>query len=78
MRADGLRYHELPALLTKSELEAARKVVSFGELPVEYRNLTDVEVWSVPPVSENYEVARTAIVERVRQLIRDLSISSLQ
>jgi protein-tyrosine-phosphatase len=71
---DGLAPKESrPKVLTKSDMQSARRVVSFCELPVEFRQSSIVEFWeAVPPVSENYEWARDVIVDRIRQLLVSL------
>ena len=62
-----------PQKLTGSDLESARRVVSFCELPDEFQASSVVEYWKdVPPVSENYERARDVIVDRLRQLMESL------
>lgn len=67
---DGLQPPELiPQRLTKEDLKNAQRLITFCELPAEYQS-TLVEAWDdVPAVSKNYEHARDAIVERIRQLL---------
>ncbi|MBL8109170.1 MAG: hypothetical protein JNJ96_05855 [Anaerolineales bacterium] len=71
LQADGLTPTESsPQKLSLADIESSQQVVTFCELPEEYRNKTAVEQWDeVPPVSEDYEKARDAIVERIRWLI---------
>ena len=71
---DGLTPNEpLPRQLTELDLQAAQRVISFCELPVNFLTSTIVEYWSdVPPVSENYELARDVIVDHIRQLLKSL------
>jgi len=75
LRADGLTPTEsVPQKLSLVDVESAQRIVTFCELPEEYPNKATIEQWeSVPPVSENYEKARDAIVERLKRLIRDIS-----
>lgn len=67
---DGLYPPELaPQKLTEADLKNAQRVITFCELPVEYQS-SMVEQWDgVPPVGENYEVARDVIIERIRQFL---------
>lgn len=67
---DGLAPSEtIPRKLTESDLQSAQQVIAFCELPVEYHH-TRVEHWEdIPPVSESYEKARDAILERIRQML---------
>jgi len=69
---DHLRPTEsLPQRLTQTELESAQRVVTFCALPAEYRQPSHLEHWeNIPPVSENYELARDAIIERIRQMLK--------
>ena len=74
LQADGLMPTESsPQKLSLADLESAQQVVTFCELPEEYRNKIAVEQWNdVPPVSEAYEKARDAIVARIHRLINSL------
>jgi protein-tyrosine-phosphatase len=63
----------LPQKLTEADMQSARRVISFCELPVEFQHSSIVEYWEdVPPVSENYERARAVIVDHIRQLLASL------
>src|SRR5215216_2775653 len=75
LHADGLIPSEsLPRKLSLADMESARRVVTFCELPVEYQEKVIIELWDgVPPVSENYEQARNAILERINKLINTLT-----
>jgi protein-tyrosine-phosphatase len=68
---DGLEPIEsIPQKLTEADMQSARRVIRFCELPVEFQHSSIIEYWDdVPPVSENYERARAVIVDRVRQLL---------
>ena len=71
---DGLTPLELkPQILSESDIQSARRVVSFCKLPIELQQTSIVEYWEqIPPVSENYSRARDAIVDRIRQLLVSL------
>jgi arsenate reductase (thioredoxin) len=59
-----------PQKLTVFDLQSARRVVSFCELPAKFQQSSTVEFWKdVPPVSENYARARDVIVNHIRQLL---------
>ena len=74
LREDGLTSTEsIPIRLTREEIESAQRVVSFCTLPQEYGHKVVVEYWDdVPPVSEDYERSRDAIVEHLKELIKTL------
>jgi arsenate reductase (thioredoxin) len=69
--ADGLSpSNERPIKLSSTDLENARQLVIFCELPIEYRSNVIVHEWQdVPPVSEDYVMARDKILENLRLLI---------
>jgi len=71
LRADGLTpTGSIPQKLSLADAESAQRIVTFCELPEEYRNKVIIEQWDgVPPVSEDYEKARDAIVARINRLI---------
>jgi protein-tyrosine-phosphatase len=70
LQSDGLSPTEsAPQKLTVAEVEAAERIISFCELPVEYQNKTSIEQWDgIPSVSENYQNARDAILEKINHL----------
>lgn len=74
LHADGLMPVEsLPRKLSVADAESDPRIISFCELPREYQNKTVIEHWDdVPPVSEDYEKARDAILKRLRQLMTHL------
>src|SRR5688572_17684219 len=53
LESDDLEPEALPRKLSQADLATARKVISFAELPAGYSPEPPVEVWSVPPISEN-------------------------
>ena len=71
---DGLSPTELtPQKLLLEELETARRVITFCELPDEYQGKAVFEYWeNVPPVSEGYERARDIIVAKIKVMMKKL------
>jgi arsenate reductase (thioredoxin) len=71
LRRDGLTPTEsVPRKLSLAEVESAQRIITFCELPMEYEEKASIELWEdVPPVSENYEKARNAIIERIGHLL---------
>ena len=76
LAADGLTATGDPMLLSETDLSDATHVVIFSELPVRYRLPKGAQAWTVPPVSEDYAGARTAIVSRIELLLEDLALHS--
>jgi len=74
LQKDGLTPTEsIPTKLTREEIESAQQIVWFCDVPDEYHQQAIVEQWlDIPPVSEDYETSRDAIVERIRKLIGHL------
>ena len=72
LRDDGLIPTELvPQKLSLADIESAQRIITFCELPAEYKQKANVEQWDgVPPVIENYERARDAILEHINQLLK--------
>ena len=72
LQTDGLTPPEAtPQKLSSAEIESAWQIVSFCELPEEYQTKAPIEKWvDIPPVSENYEIARDAILEKMIQLMK--------
>lgn len=68
---DGLAPPEpVPQRLALEDIRSARYLVSFFGLPAEYAQVGFVEQWDgIPAVSENYDQARDAILERLDLLI---------
>ena len=75
LQADSLTPTEsIPQKLSLADVESAKQVVSFCELPNEYQTKAVIEQWdTVPPVSEDYDKARDAIVERITRLIEEIT-----
>lgn len=74
LRKDGLTPTEtVPQKLSMADVESAQRIVSFCELPEEYQKETIIEQWDhTPPVGENYEKARDAILKRLNELINNI------
>jgi protein-tyrosine-phosphatase len=74
LQQDGLVATEtMPQKLSVQEVASAQRVISFYELPAEYQQQTIVEQWEdVPPVSEDYEKARDAIIAHLKSLVQSL------
>jgi arsenate reductase len=70
LRADGLEaVGRSPAEFTQADAAGAAFVVTFCELPRSYATAALVEQWDgVPPVSEDYAMARDEIVIRIERL----------
>jgi hypothetical protein len=72
LQKDGLVPAEsIPQKISLADLEFSTRVVAFCELPEELQGKCNVEHWDdIPPVSEDYDKARDAIVERLNRLIQ--------
>ena len=72
LQTDGLTSTEAtPQTLSLAEVDSAQQIIAFCELPEEYRNKVAIEYWEgVPPVSENYEMARDAILEKLNRMLK--------
>lgn len=72
---DDLHPTELaPRKLLAVDVESAQQVITFCELPEEYQQTVAAKQWEdVPPVSENYQIARDAIVEHLKRLMGELN-----
>ena len=68
---DGLQPTEsTPQKLTEADVQSAEYVLTFCDLPVEYHQKAIVEQWDgIPPVGEDYEKARDAIVGRIHEFL---------
>ena len=74
LRADGLTPTDsVPQKLSMEDVESAQRIVSLCKLPETYQQKSIVEQWDdLPPVSDNYEKARDAILERLESLMKKL------
>ena len=75
LQRDGLTPTEsFPKRISLEEVEPATKIVSFCELPEEYQGKANLERWEdIPPVSEDYDNARDAILEKLRRVIDSIA-----
>jgi protein-tyrosine-phosphatase len=73
-----------PQQLSWNDMESSWRIISFCELPPQYqypgkgvsRSAPIIQQWDgIPPVSEDYDKARDAIVERLKDLIDKLRSS---
>ena len=63
----------VPQKLLSVDVETAQKIITFCELPEEYSQAVGIEQWDgVPPVSENYKIARNVIVEHLNRLMIEI------
>lgn len=71
LRQDGLMPDlSTPCKLSSEECRIASKIIAFCELPESDQHETAIEYWDdVPPVSEDYEKARDAILMHIDRLI---------
>ena len=74
LREDGLVPTEtIPQKLSHADVESAQRIIAFCELPEEYQGKSIIERWDgVPPVSENYEMARDVIIEHLDHLMNSM------
>jgi len=72
LRNDNLSPTEsVPQKLRPIEAESAYQIISFCELPEEYQSQAPIEQWNdVAPVSEDYERARDAILEKLNTILK--------
>jgi protein-tyrosine-phosphatase len=72
LQKDGLSPTEAaPRKLTMAEVKSAERIITFCELPEEYLNKTPIERWDdIPPVGENYDKARAAILSHLDHLLK--------
>ena len=71
---DGLTPMEsIPQKLSRADVESARRIIAFCELPEEYQRKSSIENWDdVPPVSEDYEMARDVIIGHLDHLMNNM------
>lgn len=71
---DGLKPNDpAPRKLAQADLDAARRVITFCDLPPDLAAGSSVERWEVPPVSVDYVKSRDAILANIEQLLRELA-----
>jgi len=73
---DGLTPIEVtPQGLSLEDIKSAQRMISFCKLPGEFQNKIMTEQWNgIPPVSENYNQARDALLERLNHLIEEINM----
>ena len=71
---DSLTPTELaPQKLLLTDVESAQRIITFCELPAEYQQQGNIEHWDgVPPVSEDYQKARDAILAKINVLMNNI------
>jgi len=71
---DGLNPTErVPQKLSPADVESAKRIITFCDLPPDYKTDSPIESWEdVPAVSNGYEAARDAIIGYLQQLITNL------
>lgn len=74
LQADGLVSTEsAPTKISQADLVGAQRVITFCVLPDDYAGKVRVEHWDDDlPVSQDYDKARTRMVERIRLLLEEL------
>ena len=74
LKADEVPFElKHPLALSRKDTAHALRIVAFTPIPAEYSKLAPVETWNdVPPTSENYGLARDAILRHLEELIRQL------
>lgn len=76
LQTDGIQPTEsVPQKLTLAEIKSAQKVITFCNLTNEEQaQANEIEDWSaVPPVGENYQIARDMILKNINQLFQTLA-----
>jgi protein-tyrosine-phosphatase len=70
---DGLQVSDsVPQKLTQADLQCVKRVVTFCQLPEEYQPPKLLERWDdIPAMSQDYEQARDAIVERILRILNE-------
>jgi protein-tyrosine-phosphatase len=69
LSSDHLSASGVPTKLSRTDLVTAKRVIGFSELPAEYSGIVSADVWTVPAVSEGYDIARDEIVRRIEGLL---------
>jgi len=74
LNSDGVAFEtKRPQRLSTKDATHALRIVAFCRLPAGYSALAHVETWKdVPPTGTNYGLARDAILDHLRELIRTL------
>jgi len=74
LETEGLTAGEpKPKMLSKDDVAGASRVVTFCDLPAGFDKLAPVEQWNdVPPISEDYNKSRDAMVTHINSLLDEL------
>lgn len=65
---------DVPVGLTSERAAAATKIFAFDEVPADLKGDAEVTYWSdVPPASEDYVGARSAIVRHIEEVVASMS-----
>jgi arsenate reductase (thioredoxin) len=74
LEIDGLTPGEPnPKILSEADVTGASRVITFCDLPDGYNHLAPVQQWNdVPPISEDYDKSRDAMLVRIKQLLDDI------
>jgi protein-tyrosine-phosphatase len=79
LRADDLAPGEKPTKLSEGDLVGTSRIVTFCKLPETYYKKVTAEEWDdVPPVSEDYQKARDAILHHIERLLDKLQAKELK
>ena len=71
---DGLKPTDpAPTKLTQSDLDTAARVITFCDLPPDFKTATPIERWEVPPVSTEYDRSREAMLGLMERLLLELA-----
>lgn len=78
LKSEGLSPGESkPKLLSKVDIAAASRIVSFCDLPEDVTPIAPIARWDdVPPISEDYDKSRNAILVRISQLFEEMTAKS--
>jgi protein-tyrosine-phosphatase len=74
LQAENLAAGETkPKMLSHADVAGAVRIVAFCDLPEGYNKLAAVEQWrEVPPMSEDYNKSRDAMLVRINHLLDEL------
>jgi protein-tyrosine-phosphatase len=65
---------DVPVGLTSEQADAATKIFAFDDVPTDLKGNADVTYWSdVPPATEDYVRARSAIVRHLEDVVASIS-----
>lgn len=75
LEAEGLTPGELkPKILSKDDMARASRVAALCDLPDGFDTLAPIAQWDdVPPISEDYDKSRDAMVVHIHQLLGEMT-----